>query len=100
MQVICANLTPAMENVRFFLADKSGKYHAAIGIFFSDSNNDTGYDTDIPTIGVAVARTKYRKNDLTGIRRAFRQTCCFSKKHLNHFRAFDVTSFYINFGFI
>ncbi|MDR0681301.1 MAG: IS1 family transposase [Dysgonamonadaceae bacterium] len=34
------------------------------------------------------------------IRRAFRKTCCFSKKLFNHFKAFDLALFYINFGFV
>ena len=34
------------------------------------------------------------------IRRAFRKTCCFSKKLLNHFKAFNLAFFYINFGFV
>jgi IS1 family transposase len=34
------------------------------------------------------------------IRRAFRKTCCFSKKLCNHFKAFNLAFFYINFGFL
>ena len=34
------------------------------------------------------------------VRRAFRKTCCFSKKLFNHFKAFDLAFFYINFGFV
>jgi IS1 family transposase len=34
------------------------------------------------------------------IRRAFRKTCCFSKKLFNHLKAFDLAFFYINFGFV
>ncbi|MDR1116306.1 MAG: IS1 family transposase [Tannerella sp.] len=34
------------------------------------------------------------------ILRAFRKTCCFSKKLLNHLKAFNLTFFYINFGFV
>jgi IS1 family transposase/transposase-like protein len=34
------------------------------------------------------------------IRRAFRKTCCFSKKLFNHFKAFDLAFFYINYGFV
>ena len=32
------------------------------------------------------------------IRRVFRKTCCFSKKLSNHFKAFELAFFYINFG--
>ena len=34
------------------------------------------------------------------VRRAFRKTCCFSKKLLNHFKAFSMGFFYINNGFV
>ena len=34
------------------------------------------------------------------IRRGFRRSCNFSKKLENHFKAFDLTFFYINNGFI
>ncbi|MDR3327037.1 MAG: IS1 family transposase, partial [Prevotellaceae bacterium] len=27
-------------------------------------------------------------------------TCCFSKKLFNHFKAFDLAFFYINYGFV
>ena len=32
------------------------------------------------------------------IKRAFRRTCCFSKKLSNHFKAFSLAFFYINYG--
>jgi predicted CXXCH cytochrome family protein len=32
------------------------------------------------------------------VRRAFRRTCCFSKKLLNHIKAFDLVFYYINHG--
>jgi IS1 family transposase len=32
------------------------------------------------------------------IRRAFRRTCCFSKKLKNHWKAFSMAFFYINYG--
>ncbi|MBC6425385.1 MAG: IS1 family transposase [Ekhidna sp.] len=32
------------------------------------------------------------------IRRAFRQTCCFSKKMENHIKAFELAFYYINYG--
>ena len=34
------------------------------------------------------------------LRRAFRKTCCFSKKLFNHWKAFAMTVFYINYGFV
>ena len=34
------------------------------------------------------------------LRRVFRKSCCFSKMLFYHFKAFDLTCFYINYGFI
>jgi IS1 family transposase len=34
------------------------------------------------------------------VRRVFRRTCCFSKKLRNHWKAFEMAFFYINYGFI
>jgi IS1 family transposase len=34
------------------------------------------------------------------IRRAFRRTCCFSKKIFNHWKAFNMAFHYINYGFV
>ncbi|MDR1443272.1 MAG: IS1 family transposase, partial [Treponema sp.] len=34
------------------------------------------------------------------IRRVFRRTCCFSKSIVNHWKAFDMAFFYINYGFV
>lgn len=34
------------------------------------------------------------------IRRVYRKTCCFSKKLLNHLKAFNLAFFYINHGYI
>jgi insertion element IS1 protein InsB len=34
------------------------------------------------------------------IRRAFRKTCCFSKKLFNHWKAFSMAFFYINYGYV
>lgn len=34
------------------------------------------------------------------IKRAVRRTCCFSKKVLNHVKAFNLGFFYINHGFV
>ena len=33
-------------------------------------------------------------------RRAFRKTCCFSKKLKNHMKAFSMVFFYINYGYV
>jgi IS1 family transposase len=34
------------------------------------------------------------------IRRVFRKSCCFSKKLFNHWKAFEMAFFYINYGFV
>jgi IS1 family transposase len=34
------------------------------------------------------------------VRRAFRKTCCFSKKLFNHWKAFSMVFFYINYAFV
>lgn len=34
------------------------------------------------------------------IRRAFRKTCCFSKCLTNHFKAFELVFFYVNYGHV
>ena len=34
------------------------------------------------------------------LRRVFRKTCCFSKKLKNHWKAFDMVFYYINYGFV
>ena len=34
------------------------------------------------------------------LRRAFRKTCCFSKKLANHFKAFDLLFHYVNYGWV
>jgi IS1 family transposase len=34
------------------------------------------------------------------LRRVFRRTCCFSKSLFNHWKAFNMAFFYINYGFV
>ena len=34
------------------------------------------------------------------VRRAYRKTCCFSKKLINHVKAFELAIFFINYGWI
>ena len=34
------------------------------------------------------------------VRRAFRKSCNFSKKLINHIKAFEMTFFYINYGYV
>ena len=49
---------------------------------------------NIPLIEGNNTRLRYR------IPGAVRKTCCFSKKLENHFKVFEIASFYINFGYI
>jgi IS1 family transposase len=48
------------------------------------------------TVGIEGKDCRMRQ----GIRRAFGRKCCFSKKLRNHWKAFDMAFFYINYGFI
>ena len=60
---------------------------------FTADNHIVGKDN---TVGIEGNNCRLRHR----IRRAFRKTCCFSKKLFNHFKAFDLAFFYINYGFI
>ncbi|KAA6352004.1 hypothetical protein EZS27_000656 [termite gut metagenome] len=48
------------------------------------------------TIGIEGNNCRLRHR----IRRAFRKTCCFSKKLFNHLKAFRLAFFYINYGYV
>lgn len=61
--------------IKIFKPDQEGKYYT-VGI---EGNN---------------CRLRHR------IRRAVRRTCCFSKKVLNHVKAFNLGFFYINHSFV
>ncbi len=60
---------------------------------FQDDNLKIGKDN---TMGIEGNNCRFRHR----IRRAFRKTCCFSKKLYNHLKAFDLAFFYINWGYI
>ena len=60
---------------------------------FSTDNHVTGKKN---TVGIEGNNCRLRHR----IRRAFRRTCCFSKKLYNHFKAFNLDFFYINFGYV
>jgi IS1 family transposase/transposase-like protein len=60
---------------------------------FKDNNHLIGKKY---TVGIEGNNCRLRHR----IRRAFRKTCCFSKKLFNHFKAFNLAFFYINFGFV
>ena len=61
--------------IKIFKPEQQGKFHT-VGI---EGNN---------------CRLRHR------IKRAVRKTCCFSKKVLNHVKAFNLGFFYINHGFV
>ena len=48
------------------------------------------------TVGIEGNNCKLRHR----IKRAFRNTCCFSKEQINHLKAFALAFFYINYGYI
>ena len=60
---------------------------------FSADNHITGKEN---TVGIEGNNCRLRHR----IRRAFRKTCCFSKKLYNHLKAFNLALFYINFGYV
>ena len=60
---------------------------------FKSDNNIIG---KVNTVGIEGNNCRLRHR----VRRAFRKTCCFSKKLSNHMKAFDLAFFYIDFGCI
>jgi IS1 family transposase len=60
---------------------------------FKSDNHEIGKEK---TVGIEGNNCQLRHR----IRRAFRKTCCFSKKMINHLKAFDLAFFYINWGYI
>ena len=60
---------------------------------FSADNHIIGKEN---TVGIEGNNCRLRHR----IRRAFRKTCCFSKKLYNHLKAFSLAFFYINFGYV
>ena len=60
---------------------------------FSADNHISGKEN---TVGIEGNNCRLRHR----IRRAFRKTCCFSKKLYNHLKAFNLAFFYINFGYV
>jgi IS1 family transposase len=89
-------------------AKKLRKRLLASGVNFGSICTDnwesfrTAFKEDNPIIGKAYTvgiegnncRLRHR------IRRAFRRTCCFSKKIYNHLKAFNLAFFYINYGYV
>jgi IS1 family transposase len=60
---------------------------------FGEDNRDTGKEH---TVGIEGNNCRMRHR----IRRAFGRRCCFSKNLRNHWKAFDMAFFYINYGFV
>jgi IS1 family transposase len=60
---------------------------------FAEDGHEVGKEHRVGIAGNH-CRLRYR------LRRAFRRTCCFSKKLRNHGKAFDMAFFYINNGFV
>ena len=59
---------------------------------FAEDTHDVGNEY---TVGIEGNNCRLRHR----MRRIFRKTCYFSKKLLNHFKAFKMTVHYVNFGF-
>jgi IS1 family transposase len=59
----------------------------------AEDRHDTGKKH---TVGIEGNNCRMRDR----IRRAFRRTCCFSRKLRNHREAFAMAFFYINYGFV
>jgi len=64
--------------------------------FIKAFSSDTHIIGKTNTVGIEGNNCRLRHR----IRRAFRRTCCFSKKLLNHIKAFRLAFFYINYGYI
>jgi IS1 family transposase len=60
---------------------------------FAEDKHDTGKKH---TVGIEGNNCRMRHR----IRRAFRRTCCFSRKLRNHWKAVAMAFFYINYGFV
>jgi IS1 family transposase len=60
---------------------------------FAEDCHDAGKEH---TVGIEGNNCRLRRR----LRRAFRRTCCFSKKLRNYWKAFEMVFFYINYGFI
>ena len=58
---------------------------------FAEDARDIGKER---TVGIEGNNCRLRHR----MRRAFRKTCNFSKKIANHFKAFEMTAYYVNFG--
>ena len=64
--------------------------------FIKAFSNDVHIIGKTNTVGIEGNNCRLRHR----IRRCFRKTCCFSKKLINHIKAFRLAFFYINYGYI
>lgn len=64
--------------------------------FLTAFKADCTYIGKYYTVGIEGNNNRLRHR----IRRAFRKTCCVSKKLLNHFKAFELAFHYINYGWV
>jgi len=60
---------------------------------FAEDAHDVGKEH---TVGIEGNNCRLRHR----MRRIFRKTCNFSKKFINHFKAFNMTAHYVNFGYV
>jgi IS1 family transposase len=60
---------------------------------FGEDNHEVGKEY---TVGIEGNNCRLRHR----VRRTFRRTCCFSKKLFNHWKAFDMAFFSINYDFL
>ena len=62
----------------------------------------TAFDVDFKQVGkrhtvdIEGNNNRFRQR----LRRVFRKTCCFSKKLENHFKAFNLLFYYVNYGWV
>ena len=68
----------------------------------------TAFDFDFKQVGKRYtvdiegnnSRFRQRLRQRLRLRRVFRKTCCFSKKLENHFKAFNLLFYYVNYGWV
>jgi IS1 family transposase len=88
------------ENLKRKLSDSGVEYGSiatdnwdSFAVAFKEDNHIAGKKH---TVGIEGNNCRLRHR----IRRAFRKTCCFSKKMVNHLKAFNLAFFYINWGYV
>ncbi|MDR1029712.1 MAG: hypothetical protein LBL76_02425 [Treponema sp.] len=71
------------------------QHHQSLKRFLATLGGDTHLIGKKYTVGIEGNNCRMRHR----IRRAFRRTCCFSKKLFNHLKTGEMAFFYINYGF-